>query len=284
MSGAAASSSSQGSAGFCYELLRFMQSSVQKTRSSRRAHRRSGGSDSHQPILHHFSKVLSPTRQPGKLHPHQLAGLWKGLYGPHGCELLSVSYDFSGRKAMIMATKLTGDVNVPAGEVTWRAAAAAVPTPWPDQEQQLLALRQHLVALSAATAARMAERETADEAAGDVIAALMQQEEPPQQAMQLMQQEQAAGAGVAAAAGISELQQQQQDEASKVAAWAAAMQKRRVVGVYRGQGRVASQGFQNPSWVEGRLWVYEDGTCGFVYLLDGMVCHLIDLERLDSDL
>jgi hypothetical protein len=46
--------------------------------------------------------LLRPTRQ----HPH--AGLWKGQYGPHGLELSSVSYDFSGSSARITCTKLTG--------------------------------------------------------------------------------------------------------------------------------------------------------------------------------
>jgi hypothetical protein len=60
-------------------------------------------------VIYHFRRVTGPLRAPpSKSHPHQLAGLYKGLYGPHGCEVLSVSYDFSGSAAQIIATKLTG--------------------------------------------------------------------------------------------------------------------------------------------------------------------------------
>lgn len=54
--------------------------------------------------------------QPSRQHP--LAGLWYGLYGAdHGMEVVSVAYDFSGRSARLVATKVTGDVNMPAGQV-----------------------------------------------------------------------------------------------------------------------------------------------------------------------
>eukprot|EP00878_Enallax_costatus_P029857 GHUV01032421.1.p1 GENE.GHUV01032421.1~~GHUV01032421.1.p1 ORF type:complete len:405 (+),score=69.47 GHUV01032421.1:126-1217(+) len=140
------------------ELVRFMQSSVQRPRSSRKNRRSGGCSDGMPPppVLHHFSRVLGSIRQPSRQHPHQLAGLWKGLYGPHGCEMLSLSYDFSGKSAHILATKLTGDPNVPAGEVTWTAAAAPLPTPWPQAEQDVVDLRPQMVAMTAATAAHMA--------------------------------------------------------------------------------------------------------------------------------
>eukprot|EP00899_Mesostigma_viride_P011770 jgi/Mesvir1/20594/Mv14829-RA.1 len=44
-----------------------------------------------------------------------LAGLWKGMYGLHGLEMVHVAYS-GGR---IKATKLIGDPNVPAGQVSW---------------------------------------------------------------------------------------------------------------------------------------------------------------------
>ncbi len=49
-----------------------------------------------------------------------------------------------------------GDPNVPAGEVTWTAAAAPVPVPWPDDEAELLQLRPQMVASAAATAGHLA--------------------------------------------------------------------------------------------------------------------------------
>lgn len=78
----------------------------QQTRSGRR-NRRAGSEPA--PVIHHFKRVTGPLTAPAsKSHPHQLSGLWKGLYGPHGCEMVAVSYDFSGRAAHIVARKLTG--------------------------------------------------------------------------------------------------------------------------------------------------------------------------------
>lgn len=132
--------------------------------------------------------------------------------------------------------------------------------------------------------------------AGDVIAALMQQEQPPQHALQLLgqqQQQQDPHQGPhpdlqqdlqGLADGFSALQLQQRRELAGIAAWEAAMQARRVVSIYRGQGRLAGNGFSNAHWVEGRLWVYADGSCGFVFVAQPMQCYLVDLQRLDGDL
>jgi hypothetical protein len=77
-----------------------------QTRSGRR-NRRAGSETP--PVVHHFRRVTGPLRAPSsKSHPHRLSGLYKGLFGPHGCEILSVSYDFSGPAAQIVATKITG--------------------------------------------------------------------------------------------------------------------------------------------------------------------------------
>jgi len=77
---------------------------AQQNRSSRRSRRSGGGSDTVCPVLHHFDRVVS--RQTSG---HRLEGLWKGLYGPHGCELLAIRYDLSGSFARIVATKMTGE-------------------------------------------------------------------------------------------------------------------------------------------------------------------------------
>ena len=56
----------------------------------------------------------------------------------------------------VLPSSAAGDSNVPAGEVTWRAAAAALPTPWPEQEAQMVNLRQQMVAATAESAAHLA--------------------------------------------------------------------------------------------------------------------------------
>lgn len=180
-----------------------------------------------------------------------------------------------------------GDVNVPAGEVTWKAAAAPLPTPWPDEEQQLVALRHQMVAVTAESAAHLAEIEAEEDAAGSVIAALMQQDDQQNadaDAQQAAQPAGADGAGMLEGGIAGFAMQQAQAHIARINAWAEAMQGRRVVAVHRGQGQTAGRGFKNPTWVEGRLWVYDDGSCGFVYMVRPHVLHLIDFERLDGDL
>lgn len=46
-----------------------------------------------------------------------LNGRWRGRFGPHGDEIVAISQEGD----RITAKKVTGDKNVPAGEVTFRA-------------------------------------------------------------------------------------------------------------------------------------------------------------------
>ena len=46
-----------------------------------------------------------------------LNGRWVGRYGPHGDEVVEISHEGNA----VVARKVTGDPNVPAGEVTFRA-------------------------------------------------------------------------------------------------------------------------------------------------------------------
>lgn len=59
-------------------------------------------------ITHTFARVALPrsTRQ------HPLAGLWKGLHGAHGAQLLSVGYNFKDHAARIVGTKVCVSVCV----------------------------------------------------------------------------------------------------------------------------------------------------------------------------
>lgn len=63
-----------------------------------------------------------PSARASRQHP--LAGMWKGMYGPHGLEMQRVEYRFDGPSAKIVAVKVLGDANVPAGQITWKVRAA----------------------------------------------------------------------------------------------------------------------------------------------------------------
>jgi hypothetical protein len=111
----AGSSPGSSAAGFAAEMARFLNGTILQARGSRRRRRVGGGGGGGSgggevPVcVQHFSRMPGPVRAPAsKAHPHQLAGLYKGLFGFHGCEMLAVSYDFSERQARIIATKLTG--------------------------------------------------------------------------------------------------------------------------------------------------------------------------------
>ncbi|KAJ3478706.1 hypothetical protein NLI96_g9568 [Meripilus lineatus] len=63
----------------------------------------------HEPILTNDTNEAWPASE--------LEGLWLGSYGPHGTEVL---YLHSPEECRINAWKVTGDVNVPRGVITWR--------------------------------------------------------------------------------------------------------------------------------------------------------------------
>lgn len=51
----------------------------------------------------------------------QLSGLWVGKYGDHGYEMVNVTYAGGELGNVLVATKVTGDKNVPKGEITFTA-------------------------------------------------------------------------------------------------------------------------------------------------------------------
>lgn len=65
----------------------------------------------------------------GDVRADSLDGVWVGTYGPHGLELgyVSVCYedgpgaDSSNRTRLLQFVKITGDQNVPSGELSWEA-------------------------------------------------------------------------------------------------------------------------------------------------------------------
>lgn len=66
-----------------------------------------------------YKKVLIGEASPGK----ELTGLWTGLYGPHGWEILTISYVDD---QFVVGTKVIGDPNVPSGEVTFKGNLSRV--------------------------------------------------------------------------------------------------------------------------------------------------------------
>mmetsp|Transcript_15325 Transcript_15325/g.27276 ORF Transcript_15325/g.27276 Transcript_15325/m.27276 type:complete len:547 (-) Transcript_15325:510-2150(-) len=55
-------------------------------------------------------------------------------------------------------------------------------------------------------------------------------------------------------------------------------QQPRVIGIHVGEGQIASTDFQKPSWIDGRLIVYDNGDIAFLWL--GHVDHLVKFRKL----
>ncbi len=56
-----------------------------------------------------------------------------------------------------------------------------------------------------------------------------------------------------------------------------------VVAVFAGKGKVAGLNYFEPRWVDGRLWQYDNGGIGFLWI-DPVFQHLlVDLKRIDDD-
>ncbi|GFR42588.1 hypothetical protein Agub_g3515 [Astrephomene gubernaculifera] len=292
---------------FELEMLRFMDASIAGSRSgSRKARGRCGSPSPHLPlgpgqgswsrppaaILQHLVrlKVAAPSRQ------RPLGGMWTGVYGVHGLEVVSLSYEGSGSRSRIVATKITGDRNVPAGQTTFWAEAEPLPQPWPPSEVELITNRPYYLenpparpppgvmvapvwavppgpGVAAAEGAAAGAAAAAAAAAGAPVDELGEPE-----AAQL-----AVVAAAAAAAGPVDLWEVLGTTGTPAAA--AVVQRSpplRVVAVYKGQGRVAGPGFSKPSWIEGRLWVYDNGSIGFLWR--GEFDVLVDLERMSPQL
>jgi len=54
--------------------------------------------------------------------------------------------------------------------------------------------------------------------------------------------------------------------------------RRRIAAIHAGMGQVAIAGYEAASWVEGRLLVYDDGSCGFLYMQG--IFFLVNYARL----
>ncbi|GIL46117.1 hypothetical protein Vafri_3176 [Volvox africanus] len=270
---------------------------------------RSGSRKSRHPAACHQAVVLKHLvrlQVPTATRQRPLAGLWMGVYGPHGPEIISLGYDGRGSGSMIVATKITGDPNVPAGEVTFRVDPEPLSQPWPLGEVELITNRpmyttNQAVAMAAALAVAAAQAALAPEQRRPAPGVLAL----PVWATPWVAEEndrlEAVAAEAAAADPIdlwdylgpmgppplqeqtplpppppAQIHQEQQGQPGL------RRQPTRVVAVYRGQGRVAGPNFRNPEWIEGRLWVYDNGSVGFLW--SGMYNFLVDLNRINPQL
>jgi hypothetical protein len=57
-----------------------------------------------------------------------------------------------------------------------------------------------------------------------------------------------------------------------------------VTAAYKGRGKVAGVEYIAPHWTEGRLWLYNDGDIGFLWLDTANDFLLVDLKRIETDL
>ncbi|KAL4435020.1 hypothetical protein ABPG77_003845 [Micractinium sp. CCAP 211/92] len=218
--------SPQGS--FEQEWLDFMAGNVQNSRARqrRRSQRGLGQARPEGPAIYHLKRV--PELCPSSKHPYR--GCWAADYGPQGLEVLQLTYDFKGKTAQLRADKLVGDDLVPAGQCSWRAAAAPIPLPWPAEEQELV--QQH-------EQRWLQEREW--------LEGLTDEEEESEEAE----------AVVGARADVGSPDATGGQPAGKAPP--------RVVAIHKGEGQVAGPGFASPEWVSGRLLALADGSLSFVW-------------------
>lgn len=218
-------------------------------------------------------QVPRPSRQ------HSLAGLWHGVYGIHGLEVVTLGYDFSGRSARIVCTKVTGDDNMPAGQESWVASASPLPQPWSDFEQMLVINRSVFVdvdALAAGWAAPAAAGGGGQAAGVDIPGGAAVA--PALAAAGGAAVEPAPAPAAAPAHGIGG----GQFEFAAHPAAVAPDELPSVVAIHQGLGQVALAGHVDAEWVEGRLFVYDNGSLGFLWLDTLHV--LIDYRRVDAGL
>ncbi|GAB4820422.1 hypothetical protein N2152v2_007468 [Parachlorella kessleri] len=232
--------SPQGS--FEFEWLAFMASHVSSGRAKQRrraAKSPAGPGSSPVPLVHHLKRVQQPLPTP----KHPLAGLWAAECGGPSVEILRVHYDFSEACARVIATKVTGNRSVAAGQQAWVVPAAPLPRPWPPAD--LEAVEQF--------EARWAEEEEAHRGLREW---LLDEEEEEEEA--------------SAAAGQQGLDRTRGSRAQE---------QQQVVAIHDGSMQVPGEpGAGAARWSQGRLWVLATGALGF--LLED---ELLSMRRIDDE-
>lgn len=66
-----------------------------------------------------YSRILVSVSS--KFPSWPLEGIWAGAYGSHGIEFVLLRYETVHQETVLNAFKITGDMNVPKGIVTWSA-------------------------------------------------------------------------------------------------------------------------------------------------------------------
>ncbi|CAL1705786.1 unnamed protein product [Somion occarium] len=88
-----------------------------------------GDGGSNVPVRNRYYPLRSPVREApttdvgaSDWDPTVLEGIWLGGYGAHGTEVLFLEWSSEGKE--VRAWKVTGDVNVPRGAISWRFEVA----------------------------------------------------------------------------------------------------------------------------------------------------------------
>lgn len=254
---------------FEYAWLEFMSSNVAKPSKVRKS--RGMGGTSIAPALHHLRKVDVP--KPTLRHP--LSGLYIGDYGPAGFQVIRVAYDFTGRAARLIADKIVGDEGVSAGQRTWWVLAAAVETPWPQSEVEIMEDLQRI------------QEERAEEHALEGLEALfleLEDDEDSQSDIYSNNTNDGIDNGVHQGGGGNGHQNAAvpSNITSVTNPPGFSPNNKQVVSIHIGAGQVGVGNGQPREWVEGRLWVLGDGTLKMWWMED--IQQGVALRRIDADI
>ena len=216
---------------FPHEMLQFLHGRV-KSKKSKAARRRSP--DKGQcPVSISMRRLPRPSELgAGCGLSHPLEGYWVGNYGyQHGYEALKLEVEQpgAGGPRMLVATKILGDLWVPAASITWRVQLEPLKTPWPSEEAEMVLHHRDIVM---ANCALEDDATRGDGTPGPRFSSSLEVEERWEHPCRVPQEEE--------------------------------LLKQTVVAVRPGQVRIALAPGGTLRWFRGRLWEYDTGRISFV--------------------
>ncbi|KAK3234004.1 hypothetical protein CYMTET_55733 [Cymbomonas tetramitiformis] len=242
---APASFSSSPPGSFGHEFVRFLSGQVEQaaspqrrsSRSKRKARAKNPGEGGTHLGATTLLKRLNARRRCSET---PLAGIWWGVYGNHGVQLIEVSYP---NKGTITATKLTGDAHVPAEECVWIARLATEQVPSDDDAVRIDSYDSLDVRAQADGSGSQEDEE--DEEERDLEDVFSRQN----------------GSNI-----LDRFLESIGSSDMRVKQFNSPVGRGKVARCYEGNGTVAEQGFSNVELVEGQLLEYESGAIGFAFL------------------